>query len=1208
MSQTIYVYSVSGSQEPKSNASKVNLFNCKLNLVNARSNNNTCSSFTTIPNNIKVYSSTNNGNIKQHLWYTVTFTLISDLNNRNYSSYKIIFYLDNTLDTRFNWYTIAYLSVDGMKMASTILGPGLASATFDGVKGSYINISLLFPGLILKSNKIYYLELMFLNDYYKSSFNCFPAKTAANPLGMCFSSKSWTPNLINNNFLMNRMLYTLAAFQYQTIIPVPKSTSSPTSNVSLAYPMRYVSTALSFCNVPYGASGSTDNLGFKDLTFTNFIKAGMIIRNDAMCTQNDNTQSLIMTIDDIQTYTGESATYSVQLTCLINKKVIMSPILKLNTIVVKNEFIANCTDKRLTVRTSNIDAIKIGTCFFGDDGIINSTITSLNDTSSFFIGDGNFYLTNITYLYFLVKRVPNVIVFFSCQTTNFTYNNNIFTPPGTFVSTLMFPVDRFSSVNGKLSVGMVIKYGNGLSDSITQVLGSNSTAYNAEDSYKISKSESFTGKIINIYYDNIEIGYATDARCVTGTLYIYRNKLYPKVSVGMEIARYTGGSNFPTMNTYTSVIEYMVPTYSINESQTFTNKKIYVNNASLQISISDFLPETLVSPGVFCFVTMEAYLNTINRDSLSFINSTFLSPSECKNLNVENIVPEKTDSSTNYADFTKSRSTGGLSPTYDIISNFPQDGLCSIQGFAQYPNVYLNAGFTSSSINFIHQSQYMNIVPVSQTLIIPVLSASSEGIFTCKDSSVNLVKGMYLIILGTYNSNNNISANFSPYNPGDIYKISEVITNKRFRMQTGSDQGVTVNRAGSLLTSDCNLTFIISTYKYYLPSIVTYNLVFEIQTPLNDVTDSNSLIVQFRNFGYGNPPNFKYTVSARLQTNNGVMFVSENMLYQLGAGNDIGWIQTGYEANTNGSAQGVGNTLPQCNATWYLQKITTNYDLGLTYTSGPVWCNNLLPFPYPGQAFNPSAAYGSNGVINITNSLENKNSLKQWIGYINVSNQNNNNNWFVMISKYVNRGMLVQCYDCTTTIDGSFSKKGNYQLLFQYHLGPDKSSQWYQFQKPGLYPIIVTYFSCEGFDGVMSGIQMGFYGDKTTSNLFPCNNQNPSENMGGVNSYEGRIENPTFPGMHCPTTTMTKDAQVVVNNTSYTSNAIFINDSTAYKNPEYSGEIGVVNPTEQYNILPAYIISPSIVLNLSTLFPQNSYKPGISYSLQLNFTKADSDF
>lgn len=1209
--KTNFVLTSSASQTETSTVA-ANLYTGTVQLVYYTSTG-TCSSYTTVENAVIPLSSTYNGDQGQYMWFQNNFTLRQDLNPMNYASYNIFLTLGGELFTNSAevWYVVAYLSVDTNKMASVVypIGVDQNTASFNGSgTESYINISLLFPGMILRSNKIYSLEVRLISNLYTlqvatdpeqlANVNLIPSSYGASPLPMCFTSQvSITPLLYNTNSLMNYQLSIKAIYQYQTIIPTFYSTTSTPTSPQLNYPMTYVDVP-TLRSIPPSATSSA--YGFIDQTYTNYVSAGIVFQNNAMCNPNDISQNLTMVVGNLQTYTGTSANYSAVLSCVINRKVYFSPLVSLDSTVYNLAFPVTYVANALTL-TATQGTIKLSCSFVATGTAGTSTNNTLTVSS---INYGKIYPGSAG-TYFTVSSATYIIT----SQTNGTTGG-----VGTYVYSLS------SGTNASFS-----------SQTITGYVASQFQGYSKGTTLTITKVVSgelfigmdFSGGAFSTQTTIIGLGTGTGG---TGTYTMDQAQTVGSASspVTIYLALPFGSVIYGTnINPVTILSATSYNTYPISRalsSSSFTSTTCYINIAQLIFPISYYFPTILTSPGVLGYVTMDAYLTTINSNELSFLPFTFLSSAELLGLSIGS--GQQNGSSTNsdksnfnytltYESSSGPNPTGSFTPTYSNTSCFPEDAVCSIQGFAQYPSVNIQSGFSSSSISYKHQSQYMNITKTTRTLTLPVTSVASGSIFTMSTAQFIFV-GMYIVVTGTVGSS--MTARWSPYSTGYVYKISTVSgqsggTYTGFQMTQADGTSLTSVTAGTV----SGLTFTISSYTYYLPQAVTYNLIFEILTPLNDITDSNSIIVTFRNFGYGNPSNYYYTISATLQADNGLMFTSQNMVYQLGAGSDQGWIQTGYNNNTiAGYAQGIGNTIPAVSTYYFLLVTNMLYDLGSLYTTGPVWCNNLLPYPYPGVCYNPVLANQDSGVSNLGNGAYNNlnkvQAFNQWMGYINVTSQNNNNNWFVITGKNVLSGLYIQVYDSVPTTNGIYNSSGNYILLFAFQISNSAFTQWYQFQKPGLYPIIISYYNATNNSGYLTGLTMGFYGDKSSSNLFTANNQDPSSTMQGINSGFTTCENPTFPGMTGKTTASTKSAQVVISNGSYTQNDTYLYDTTVYKNLGgstglWGSELGCQNPLDQWNALPAYIMSPSIVLNINTLFPQNSFLPGISYTLKINFIK-----
>jgi len=301
--------------------------------------------------------------------------------------------------------------------------------------------------------------------------------------------------------------------------------------------------------------------------------------------------------------------------------------------------------------------------------------------------------------------------------------------------------------------------------------------------------------------------------------------------------------------------------------------------------------------------------------------------------------------------------------------------------------------------------------------------------------------------------------------------------------------------------------------------------------------------------------------------------------------------------------------------------LTNDQYINLSYQFGCLCVQNLLLLPVPNFS---GSATESFALANLNNPANDSAFVCTWTGYLNVPAKSK---WFCMSLENVDDQLRVEVVDARNAQTQLFSWTFP---IASPTTSPNPTTQYYEFQYPGLYPILIQFYNAQGPTGI-SGLTIGFWGDNpmATSQLYTQSTP-----------FYGNewIMNPTFPGVTSGTWSTTATGLVQstgsMDATRMYRTDIIVSDVngtqpvTEYINPGLSSTEATVNetitnpnnkkqtipfpvsyptPNQQWNPFPDSLFKCSnISFSLNNLFGGMSFQPGKHYSLHLELLSIPS--
>ena len=596
------------------------------------------------------------------------------------------------------------------------------------------------------------------------------------------------------------------------------------------------------------------------------------------------------------------------------------------------------------------------------------------------------------------------------------------------------------------------------------------------------------------------------------------------------------------------------------------------------IIVSDFFPQLLTSPSLLCTLKIVGYMDMVAFNSeqsgytlntISTLPITYMSLVQGKlsttSTNSANTLWEVTKSSISgnafyFSSLAFGTGSGAYNPTVSSLSNtYSSSNQTNTQGFQV--NISGTSSFTSASTKSYSNSLAENCMSFIQGYAQnPILNLSSGNLNALLNIR-HMTQRMNMVSSTNYI---NTSINFG-------------------------------NSSALGYPPSTNL-----------PTMANIHVIFEVQAPLNDVTDTNDIIMSIRGLGYGNPANWSYMVSGTIQSDGNSVSCSQNFTYQVGSGNEPGMLYTMFPLAVQNSSY-ISNIQTYPPSDTNISYPVVN-NMGSSYLYGPYIVDNILPMPFPffaNNKYSPAVSIGATsntagtselaGTISTsgtnaisTTSVECPMAIR-WIGYLNITSAYQ---WFGMYCKSVDDLMMISIYNSTNA-----STKATCLANWYFYINGSTTSQFqswfYQFASPGLYPIVITYTNNSVGPGNIVGLVMGYFSDPTTSILYTSNYLSPA--FYSLNNQDTLYENPSFPGMAMLSNSVYK----YQSNQSSTPSTSFLYDTTVYSNGSVTDSS---TPNQLWNPFPSYVVAPTINLNITNLFPQNSFVPGKTYSLDINLS------
>lgn len=527
-----------------------------------------------------------------------------------------------------------------------------------------------------------------------------------------------------------------------------------------------------------------------------------------------------------------------------------------------------------------------------------------------------------------------------------------------------------------------------------------------------------------------------------------------------------------------------------------------------------------------------------------------------------------------------------LSPVLYLTANYSKDHACYILSNIDLTDIFPNI-MSSPSLKIFIRIQGCIDASINKTTNFPDIPQTlfSEWQYTNGNSTTATILGNIPITKYYDTAFGGLSNSMYSYIPLN----GKSITTGYAQLPTlsiGSQNDISsyIHIYNSLQYSNLNVypsNFTIMS-SLYIPSSVNAQIDFELLAPLNDLQDSNDLIITLNGLSFAGLGNMFYMISAELYSDGASIAVSENFFHLFGSSGQHALSYVLFSsAETGVSPSSNWLTKPLSDNNFML----VNENVPFTYQFGPYPVTNLLLLPFPNFDATSDFVLDVNG---------NTPTCCVWTGYLDV---HDNQFWFSMASKKVDDLMVVQVLDAVTNA-----------LLFtwQFPIGNPVQFFWL-FTTSGLYPIIITYQNSGG-PLVIDNLTMGFWGDDSSKFRVLWAPLNPL-NEGDTNFNF----NPTFPGVSPGMNTLTNLNKTVVSknvqgstnqNISYQS-YLYDNTQIVSSNNNYY-QFSFSTPNQQWQSLPDSFRTSAVSFNLSNLFSGHPFIPGKKYSVRLSMTRVSS--